>query len=42
MMDMSTVLIVAMVAMMVLMMGGMVAGGAWAMLRRRKGPGDQQ
>jgi hypothetical protein len=40
MMDMSTVLVVAMVAMMVLMMGGMLAG-VWRgwVLRRRKRSG---
>jgi hypothetical protein len=34
MMDGSTLVIVAMVAMMALMCGGMVFGGAWAFLRR--------
>jgi hypothetical protein len=36
MMDGSTLVIVAMVAMMALMCGGMVAGGAWAFIRRRR------
>jgi hypothetical protein len=27
--------------MMVLMMGGMVAGGAWAIIRRRRGKRDE-
>jgi hypothetical protein len=35
MMDGSTVLVVAMVAMMGLMCGGMLVGGGWAWLRRR-------
>jgi N-acetylmuramic acid 6-phosphate (MurNAc-6-P) etherase len=30
-----------MVVMMVVMCGGMIAGGAWALLRRRKGREDQ-
>jgi hypothetical protein len=34
-MDMSTVLIAAMVLMMVLMVGGMVAGAAWSIIHRR-------
>jgi hypothetical protein len=34
-MDMSTVLIVAMVLMMVVMCGGMMAGAVWAIIRRR-------
>jgi hypothetical protein len=43
MMDGSTLIVVAMVAMMVLMCGGMIAGGGWAFLRRwrnRRGSGD--
>jgi hypothetical protein len=36
MMDGSTLIIVAMVAMMALMCGGMVLGGGWAALRKRK------
>jgi hypothetical protein len=36
MMDMSTVLIVAMVLMMVVMCGGMMAGAVWAIFRRRR------
>jgi hypothetical protein len=32
----STLVIVAMVAMMALMCGGMIVGGAWAFLRGRK------
>jgi hypothetical protein len=41
MMDGSTLVIVAMVAMMALMCGGMVAGGAWAFVRhRRQGRGE--
>ena len=40
MMSGSTLLVVAMVAMMVLMMGGMLFGGWRALLHRRKrGPG---
>ena len=35
-MDGSTLMIVAMVAMMVLMCGGMAVGGGWAALRRWK------
>jgi hypothetical protein len=35
-MDGSTLIIVAMVAMMVLMCGGMLLGGGWATLRRWK------
>jgi hypothetical protein len=34
-MDVSTVLIVVMVLMMVVMCGAMVAGAAWAFIRRR-------
>jgi hypothetical protein len=34
-MDGSTLLTIAMILMMVVMMGGMVADGAWALLRRR-------
>jgi hypothetical protein len=36
MMDGSTLIIVAMVAMMALMCGGMLFGGGWAALRRWK------
>ena len=36
MMDMGTALAIAMVVMMVVMIEGVVAGGAWALLRRRK------
>jgi hypothetical protein len=32
----------AMIAVMVVMMGGMVAGGAWAFLRRRGGEHDDE
>ena len=39
-MDISTVLIVAMVLMMLVMCGGMVAGGVWALIRRRRDRGD--
>jgi hypothetical protein len=44
MMDMSTVLVVAMVAMMVLMMGGMFAGvwRGWVLRRRKRGEGTEQ
>jgi len=35
MMDGSTLMTIAMVVMMVVMMGGMVAVGAWALIRRR-------
>jgi hypothetical protein len=35
MMDGSSLMTIAMVAMMVVMMGGMIAGGAWAFIRRR-------
>ena len=35
MMDGSSLMTVAMIAMMVVMMGGMIGGGAWAILRRR-------
>jgi hypothetical protein len=35
-MDGSTLIIVAMVAMMALMCGGMLLGGGWAILRGRK------
>jgi hypothetical protein len=35
MMDGSTLLTIAMIVMMVVMMGGMVAGGLWALIRRR-------
>jgi hypothetical protein len=40
MMEMSTVLIVAMVLMMVVMCGGMMAGAVWAMVRRRRDRSD--
>jgi len=41
MMDMSSLLVVAMVAMMVLMMGGMLFGGWRALVgRRKRGPGS--
>lgn len=36
MMDGSTLLTIAMIVMMGVMMGGMVVGGAWALVRRRK------
>jgi pimeloyl-ACP methyl ester carboxylesterase len=32
---------VVMVAMMVVMMGGMIAGGAWAWVRRRRNRGHR-
>ena len=32
----------AMTVVMVVMMGGMVAGGAWAFLRRRRGKHDDR
>jgi hypothetical protein len=32
----STLMTIAMIVMMVLMMGGMVAGAAWALVRRRR------
>ena len=41
MMEMSTVLIVAMVLMMVVMFGGMVFGAVWAVLRRRRDRSDR-
>jgi hypothetical protein len=42
-MDMSSLLVIAMVAMMILMMGGMVFGGwrTWVARRRKRGPGRQ-
>jgi hypothetical protein len=40
-MDMSGAVAVVMVAMMVVMMDGMVAGGAWALIRRRRGRSDR-
>jgi hypothetical protein len=42
MMEMSTVLIVAMVLMMVVMCGGMMAGAVWAFVRRRRGRDDSR
>ncbi len=39
--DGSTLLTVAMVAMTVVMMDGMVAVGAWAFVRRRRNGGDR-
>jgi hypothetical protein len=42
MMDMGGILIVAMVLMMVIMCGGMIAGGAWALMRRHRGNRDDQ
>lgn len=41
MMDMSTVLIVAMVAMMVVMCGGMIAGAGWAIIKRGRRDHDE-
>jgi hypothetical protein len=41
MMDGSTLLVIAMVLMMVVMCGGMVAGAVWAFIRRRRGHGDE-
>jgi hypothetical protein len=43
MMDMSTWLVVAMVAMMILMMGGMLLGGwrKWISTRRKRGSGAE-
>jgi hypothetical protein len=40
-MDMSALLVIAMVAMMILMMGGMLLGGwrTWLARRRQRGPG---
>jgi hypothetical protein len=38
-MDMSGAVLVIMVVMMAVRMGGRVAGGAWAFLRRRRHPG---
>jgi hypothetical protein len=35
-MDGSTLVTIAMIVMMVVMMGGMIAGGMWALARRRK------
>jgi hypothetical protein len=40
-MDMGTALIVAMVLMMVVMCGGMMAGALWAIVRRRRDRQDQ-
>jgi ABC-type dipeptide/oligopeptide/nickel transport system permease subunit len=40
MMGGSTILTVAMIAMMIAMMGGMVAGTVWAIVRRRRRPPD--
>jgi ABC-type dipeptide/oligopeptide/nickel transport system permease subunit len=40
-METSTALIVAMVVVMVAMCGGMMAGAAWAMVRRRRDRSDQ-
>jgi hypothetical protein len=34
----STALTIAMIAIMVVMMGGMIAGTLWAVVRRRHGP----
>jgi hypothetical protein len=39
-MDGSTLMTVAMIILMGVMMGGMLLGGAWALLRRRKRPRD--
>jgi hypothetical protein len=39
-MDGSSLIVIAMVAMMTLMCGGMILGGRWALLRRRKRRGD--
>jgi hypothetical protein len=36
MMDGSTLLTIGMAVMMVVMMGGMLAGGLWALVRRRR------
>jgi hypothetical protein len=36
MMDGSTLVTIAMIAMMALMMGGMVAGAVWGVVRRRR------
>jgi hypothetical protein len=35
-MDGPTAVVVAMIVMMAIMMGGMLVGGAWALVRRRK------
>jgi hypothetical protein len=40
MMEMSGALLVAMVVMMVVMCGGMMAGAVWAMVRRRRDRSD--
>jgi hypothetical protein len=39
MMDGSTALTIAMIVMMAVMMGGMVVGGVWALVRRRRNRG---
>jgi preprotein translocase subunit SecE len=39
-MDGSTLMIIAMVAMMALMCGGMLFGGGWAIFRNRRRRGD--
>jgi hypothetical protein len=39
--SMSTVLIVAMVLMMVVMCGAMIAGAGWALIRRRRDRADE-
>jgi hypothetical protein len=36
MMDSSTLVTIGMIVMMVLMMGGMIGAGIWALLRRRQ------
>jgi hypothetical protein len=36
MMDGSTLLTIGMIAMMAVMMGGMLAGGLWALVRRHR------
>jgi hypothetical protein len=41
MMDASTGLVIAMVLMMVVMCGGMVAGTVWAFIRRRRDRRDE-
>jgi hypothetical protein len=40
MMDGSGLVVAAMVAMMVVVCGGMIAGAGWAVLRRRRGRPD--
>lgn len=42
-MDMSSLVVIAMVAMMIVMMGGMVLGGwrTWVARRRKRGPRAQ-